>query len=322
MTVEGAAKRGRYGPDSELVDYILGITFEIWEERGVDLIRRYYAPDCMVYSLDAVQQGTDAIVESTHRYLEAFPDRLLLADDVIWSDDLENGFYSSHRIESPMTNLGASAFGPATGKQVRVTAIADCVVQNGRIVREWLVRDGMALIRQLGFDPFPAARRIAESRTAATADWLAGELARVPTSGNCDHELAPFAVEALRACWTNEGREAPQSLYAPYAVLHVSPVERHSGALAIAGHFAALRGAFGDVRIAVDHVATQPWGETGRTVAVRWGLTARHRGAYEGVAATGRSAFILGVSHWRLLGDRIVAEWTVFDRLGVLAQLV
>ena len=322
MISRAPAKPGRYGPDSELVDFILGITFEIWEGRGIDLIHQYYAPDCVVYGLDGVQEGAEAMVESTHRYLEAFPDRLLLADDVIWSNDLEDGFYSSHRIESPMTNLGASAYGPATGKSVRVTAIADCVVQNGCITREWLVRDGVALIRQLGFDPLPAARRVAESRTAVTAEWLAGELARVPTSGNCDHELAPFAARVLAACWTNEGQEALRSLYAPYAVLHVSPVERHSGALAIAGHFAALRGAFGDVRIAVDHVATQPWGETGRTVAVRWGLTARHRGAYEGVAATGRSAFILGVSHWRLLGDRIVAEWTVFDRLGVLAQLV
>ena len=321
MTAKGT-EPGRYGPDSELVDFILGITFEIWEGRGVDLIRQYYAPDCVVYGLDAVQEGTEAMVESTHRYLDAFPDRLLLADDVIWSDDLEHGCYSSHRIESPMTNLGASAFGPATGKTVRVTAIADCVVQNGRIVREWLLRDGMALIRQLGFEPLPAARRIAESRTAASANWLAGELARVPASGNCDHELASFAAQVLRACWASEEHEALRSCYAPYAVLHVSPVERHSGVLAIAGHFAALRAAFGEVRVSIDHVATQPWGETGRSVAVRWGLTGVHRGTYKGVAATGRSAFILGVSHWRLIGNRIVAEWTVFDRLGVLAQLV
>ena len=322
MSSEGATPRGRYGAGPELVDFILGITFEIWEGRGVELIRQYYAPDCVVYGLDAVQTGAEAMVESTHRYLEAFPDRLLLAADVIWCDDREQGFYSSHRIDSPMTNLGASAFGPATGKPVRVTAIADCVVQDGRIVREWLVRDGMALVRQLGFDARVAAWRGAESRTSATADWLAGELARVRNGGDCDHELAPFAAGVLRAGWADGAREALQSCYAPYAVLHVSPVERHSGAAAIAAHFAALRAAFGEVRICIDHIAVQPWGETGRSVAVRWGLAAVHQGAYEGVGATGRTVFILGVSHWRLLGNRIVADWTVFDRLGVLAQLV
>ena len=206
MSSESAIVQGRYGADSELVDFILRITFEIWEGRGVGLIRQYYAADCVVYGLDAVQEGAEAMVESTHRYLEAFPDRLLLANDVIWSNDLEDGFYSSHRIESPMTNFGASAFGPATGKPVRVTAIADCVVRNGRIVREWLVRDSLALVRQLGFDVLAAARRSAESRTATTADWLAGELARVRAGGDCAHELAPFAAGVLRACWVDGGR--------------------------------------------------------------------------------------------------------------------
>ena len=178
MAAKTPTKRGRYGAGSELVDYILGITFEIWEERGVELIHQYYAPDCVVHGLDAVQQGAQAMVESTRTYLNPFLDRLLLADEVIWSNDLEHGFYSSHRIQSPMTNLGASAFGPATGKPVRVTAIADCVVKNGRITQEWLVRDGLALVRQLGFDALPAAWRIAESRVpdlAHTAREAAGK---------------------------------------------------------------------------------------------------------------------------------------------------
>ena len=322
MTAETAVQRGRHGPHSELIDYILGITFEIWEERRVELIHQYYAPDCLVHGLDAVQQGAQAMADSTRAYLSAFPDRLLLADEVIWCNDCAHGFYSSHRIESPMTNLGASAFGPATGKSVRVAAIADCVVKNGVITREWLVRDGLALIRQLGFDALPAARRIAESRSAATAAWLASELARVPAGEDCDHELRPLAGRVLRACWESGAQEEFRSLYAPYAVLHLSPLERCSGAPAIESHFAALRKAFGESCIRIDHIAAQPWGETGRSVAVRWGLAARHQGAYEGLPASGRRLFILGISHWRMLGDRIVTDWTLFDRLGTLAQLV
>ena len=34
MTAKAAIKRGRYGPNSELVDCILGVTFEIWEGRA------------------------------------------------------------------------------------------------------------------------------------------------------------------------------------------------------------------------------------------------------------------------------------------------
>ena len=319
---QAAAKPGRYGPDSELIDYILGITFEIWEERRVELVHQYYAPDCALRSLDEVQQGAQAVADGARAYLRAFPDRLLLADELIWSGDRASGFLSSHRIISPMTNLGPSAYGPATGKSVRVAAIADCLVQNGLITEEWLVRDGLALIRQLGFDALPAARRIAESRNAATADWLAGELARAEAGQIREHPLAPLAERVLRACW-EDGREADLSaIYAPYAVLHRSPVERHSGSAAIARHCAALRVAFGAARICIDHIAVQPWGETGRSVALRWGLAVRHQGTWEGLPASGRQVFILGISHWRLLGNRILTDWTLFDRLGVLAQLV
>ena len=321
MNGKTEAKRGRYGADSELVDYILGITFEIWEGRGLELIHQYYAPDCRLHSLAGVQQGAQAVVDGARAYLRAFPDRLLLADEVIWSDDLERGFYSSHRIESPMTNLGASAFGPVTGKSVRVAAIADCVVENGLITREWLIRDGLALVRQLGFAELPAARQLAASRSAATAEWLASELARLPNGEDYDHELRPLASQVLRACWESGAQGALRSLYAPYAVLHLSPLERCSGAAAIASHFAALRRAFGEACIRIDHIAAQPWGQTGRSVAVRWGLAAVHQGTYEGLPASGRQVFVLGVSHWRLLGNRIVTDWTLFDRLGLLAQI-
>ena len=322
MAAKTPTKRGRYGAGAELVDYILGITFEIWEERSVELIHQYYAPDCVVHGLDAVQHGAQAMVESTRAYLNAFPDRLLLADEVIWSGDQAGGFLSSHRIISPMTNLGASTYGPATGKSVRVAAIADCLVENGLITREWLVRDGLALIRQLGFDALPAARRIAESRCAATADWLASELARVPAGEDYDHELTPLAGQVLRTCWESGAQGELQALYAPYAVLHLSPLERCSGAPAIESHFAALRAAFGEACIRIDHIAVQPWGQTGRSVAVRWGLSAVHQGTYEGQPASRHRVFILGVSHWRLLGNRIVTDWTLFDRLALLAQTV
>ena len=67
---------GAYGPDSDIVDFILGITFEIWEQRGVDLIHRYYAPDVEVYGMEGVIHGAQAMVDGTRQVLDAFPDRL------------------------------------------------------------------------------------------------------------------------------------------------------------------------------------------------------------------------------------------------------
>ena len=322
---------GAYGPDSDIVDFILGITFEIWEQRGVDLIHRYYAPDVEVYGMEGVIHGAQAMVDGTRQMLEAFPDRLLLGDNVVWSGSRASGFYSSHRITSPMTNLGPSAFGEATGRRVRITNVADCVVENGVVTREWLMRDNLALVRQLGFEPTEAARDLAARVGRADRDWMAREMERIAQAepltvirgtDAADRDGTRLATEFLATQWGSADAPARWDRYAPYAVLHRSPVERYSGRDAIQGHYADLRRAFGEPRISLDHVACQPFGSGGLDIAARWTAAGSHADTFAGTDATGKPVFILGVSHWRTAAGRVVAEWTVFDQLAVLAQVL
>ena len=256
---------GAYGPDSDIVDFILDITFEIWEQRGVDPIHRYYAPDVEVYGMEGLIHGAQAMVDGTRQMLEAFPDRLLLGDNVVWSGSPESGFYSSHRITSPMTNLGSSIFGEATGRRVCITNVADCVVEDGVVTREWLMRDNLALVRQLGFEPTEAACRLAARIGPEDRDWMAGEMERVaraepPTAvaqreaDAADSNGTRLAAEFLATQWASAGEPTRWDRYAPYAVLHRSPVERYSGREAIAGHYAAMRRGFGNPRVSLDHV--------------------------------------------------------------------
>jgi len=42
----------------------------------------------------------------------------------------------------------------------------------------------------------------------------------------------------------------------------------------------------------------------------------------DGIAATGKPVFIMGVTHRRIIDGCIAVEWTVFDSLGVLSQLL
>ena len=320
---------GAYGPDSDIVDFILGITFEIWEQRGVDLIHRYYAPDVEVYGMEGVIHGAQAMVDGTRQMLEAFPDRLLLGDNVVWSGSRESGFYSSHRITSPMTNLGPSAFGDATGRRVCITNVADCVVEEGVVTREWLMRDNLAMVRQLGFEPVEAARGLAARMGQEDREWMAGEMERVAraepltvTRGTDAVDATGLATEFLATQWGSADARSRWERYAPYAVLYRSPVERYSGREAIEGHYADLRRAFGNPRISLDHVASQPFGSGGLDIAARWTAAGSHADTFVGTAATGKPVFILGVSHWRTTAGRIVAEWTVFDQLAVLGQIL
>jgi predicted ester cyclase len=325
---DAAAEPAAYGTDCSVTDYILGITFEIWEEGRVDKILQYYSEDCPVLGLDGITRGAAQMVELTHATLGAFPDRLLIGDDVIWDGSVSRG-YSSHRVLSPMTNLGATAFGPATGRSVRVMNIADCEVVDGQITREWLVRDNLALVTQLGFDPMNAARTMADGFEPGLTDWLTREFNRV-TEGAADRttsgsshgraEGAEFARKVLTDCWISGNARRLQSVYAPYCVLHRAPVRIHSGRTELLNHYSTWRRVLPNARISIDQVCSQPFGEDGRHIAVRWGVAGNQQATFCGCAANGQPLFILGVTHWRVLAGRIISEWTVFDELALMAQ--
>ena len=321
-------RKGAYGPDDDIVDYILGITFEIWEQGGVDLIHQYYAKDCVIYGLDGIVNGAQEVVDGTRATLAAFPDRLLLAENVIWSKDRLERYYSSHRLLSLATNKGPTVYGSATGVRIRMTNIADCVVENGQIIKEWLVRDNMTLATQLGAKPELAAQDMAERQTPEHSAWINAEIARVAATEIPTDPSEPvtprnnpkaFAWRVLHSCWRGD-KEAFDTTHAPYSTLHRSPLRHYSGRDGVYGYYQDLRRIMGDVHFSVDHVASQPFAENGIDIAVRWTATGEHVGEVLGVKPTGKPMFIMAVTHWRCVADRIATEMTVFDDLAVLAQ--
>ena len=77
-------------------DYIIGITKEIWEDRGIGTLHQYYAPDIVVRSPASVVVGNQGVIGATMATLAEFPDRPLLGEDVTWSGKPETGMLSSH----------------------------------------------------------------------------------------------------------------------------------------------------------------------------------------------------------------------------------
>ena len=134
-------------------DYILGITQEIWEQRGLATLHHYYAADIPVRSPGSMVVGNQTVIAATMATLAEFPDRQLLGEDVIWSGSPEEGMLSSHRILTTATHLGNGVYGAASGKALKYRVIADCHAINNQINDEWLIRDQGAVVRQLGLDP-------------------------------------------------------------------------------------------------------------------------------------------------------------------------
>lgn len=319
-----------YSSSEEIVDYILRITREIWEDRNPELVMRYYGPEARIHALGGIMRGAGEVTENTRAMQAAFPDRLVIGEDVVCSPLDGGAWLSSHRIRSPMTSRGDNAYGPATGRKVTTHVFADCVVRNGMIEKEWLVRDNLSLVGQLGLDPQEVARReAARSHPEEHSGWLAGERKRVldvppPPSDPVpppDPRRDPlgFARAILLGLWQRPS-EVCEAAYAPYAVLSDSDLEV-AGAAAILSHYAGMRESLKVLRLSVDHAGLQARGG-GWTLAARWTAAAEHTQEFEGLPASRAPLYLMGITHWWLTGGRVAREWTVIDRLALMEQIL
>jgi predicted ester cyclase len=323
------------GFDPEFVDFphfIIRITERIWHDREVELCLKWYGSACAIHTLAGDIAGAQTVVDNTRATLKAFPDRRLDGDNVIWSDEGDGAFYSSHLITSKMTNLGASDFGPATGRKARVLTIADCLCKDNRVIEEWLVRDTLGLARQLGFDGDAVAAEQA-ARDAATGFSLisfhSANRARVASAPAVartgaytpEAEPARFAEDYFARIWNARDRDALAQFY-DYRV-----GAKYPGAADLYGRdevgawqgdlFAALP----DAKVCVEHVADIAYLGEARDIAVRWSLSGHHTGAGRYGTPSGAPVYILGVSHFRVMRGRIREEHTVFDDLAVRRQV-
>ena len=147
---------------TDIVDYIVRITEQIWVERAVGRIYETYDANCTVYTTNGIVRSVEEVITSTTIGIHAAPDGESHHLNVAWSGDESEGFYTSHLGYARSTNVGASAYGPATGKRLGRFFVADCVTRANLIHTEWLVRDNGAAVRQMGFDIHETARRLAE----------------------------------------------------------------------------------------------------------------------------------------------------------------
>lgn len=315
----------------DLPDYILRCTHRIWEEKDVGLIETHYSADCPIHTMTGTGGGMGSVIAGTLGTLAGFPDRTLYGEAVIWSGDETAGYLSSHRITSRATHLGPSPeFGPATGRAVVFTTIADCLCRENRIVEEWLVRDNSAIALGLGLKPSALAAAQAAADAASgqgRAPWrrAAMEALRAAPATPFPDDTPPqaprdFALWVFDAIWTHRRLGLARAAYAPNARVQVPGGRRLFGHGETIGWLTAMLASFPDARVAPEHVAVV---ETGRgiEIAVRWRLAGRHAGPALYGPPSGEDVLILAVTHWTLRGGVIRDEVTVFDEIALLRQI-
>jgi predicted ester cyclase len=325
------AMRGFDPQFRDIIDYIVKITHEIWEERAIGRLYEYYATNMRIHMSDGEVFSRDTVIEATLQALAAFPDRRLYAEEVIWSGNDDDGYFSSHRLRHEGTNWGHTTYGSPTNKRVSYRAIADCTVVEGVIIEEWLARDRLQLLGQLGFDVMALAQRMALQEAeagkkpplAAESERLRGQLpprAIVPFD-SAEFDPETFVRNAIHEVWNWRLLNKVRDYYATGYVCDGSSGRNLYGQNQYITYVLSLLAPFPDMAIAVDHFcALQDDAHSYRT-ATRWRMTGTHTGPGIYGQPTGNRIHIMGMTHHLIKNGKLIQEWTVFDEFALLKQL-
>ena len=311
-------------------DYIIGITKEIWEDRGIATLHDYYSKDIVVRSPASIVIGNQNVIGATMATLAEFPDRELLGEDVIWSGTAEDGMLSSHRIISTATHMADGVYGKATGKQLRYRILADCHAKNNTIDDEWLIRDQGAIVRQMGWDPKEYARDLI-AREGGPENCVQpltpknDQPGPYKGSGNDNEwgqryaDIISRIMNADMAAIEAEYDRAVQSEY-------VGGVTGH-GWGAVDQFWMGLRASFPNAEFKIEHQIGREDRNMAPRAAVRWSLWGKHEGWGAFGVPTGAQVYVLGISHADF-GELITGqpqirrEYTLFDETSVWKQIL
>ncbi|WP_299968014.1 ester cyclase [uncultured Roseobacter sp.] len=310
---------------TDFPDYILKITHEIWEERGIATLDHYYAPDIPVRFAEGVSIGNQRTKAGTLATLAEFPDRELMGEDVIWSGDDTAGYLSSHRLLTTGTHTGGGYFGPPTGKRFTVRAIADCAAINDQIYDEWLIRDTTGIVRQLGMEPKQFARDLIAREGGP-------ETCTKPLNPATDVE-GPYQGRGNDNEWGQRlGDILTRMMNTDFAVIRAeydrAVQTEHPGAVTVHSWadterlWMGLRSSFPNARFAIDHQIGREDPMLPPRAAVRWHLHGTHDGWGMFGQPTGAEVYVMGFTHAEFGPYGLRREWTLFEPVSIWKQIL
>ena len=316
---------------TDIVDYIVRCTHRIWDERDVGLIYTHYTHNAVLYSsLGTVYNREDVVRETIQRIVE-LPDRRGMATQVVWRGNDVDGFYTSHLVTGSGRHTEPGMYGKPTGRRFVARTIADCMVFENRIYREWLVRDNMALIAQLGLDRHEFAQKMAQEQldggvTLTEIGENRRAIGQYPPGDEADLTLAHTDTEAWCLRWLHEAYNKRmfgilREVYAPNVQWHGPMMRELFGQAAVLQQTMRLVAMIPDAGFVVQHICSNPSDEGGEKVAVRWIIDGHHLGHGSLGAPSGQRLFVMGMSHFHVVDGRIVDDWTVYDELAMLTQV-
>ncbi|MGI4876473.1 MAG: alpha/beta fold hydrolase [Janthinobacterium lividum] len=316
---------------TDIVDYIIRCTHRIWDERDVGLIYSHYTHNCVAYTTLGTMYDRETHIRDTIQRLVEFPDRRGMAQQVIWNGNDVDGFYTSHMTHGVGRHTEFGSMGKPTGRTFCTRTVADCMIIENRIYKEWIVRDNMGPLVQLGIDPKAYAATIARKKfdmgePALDVSENRRLLGQYPPESQADVSIAHNDGEADLLRWLHHIYNLRMfgkihEIYAPTCQWHGPLMRELYGIAAVLQQTMRLVALIPDGAFVPQHIASVESEEGGVKYAVRWTLDGRHLGYGPLGAPTGHKLFVMGVTHFHIRDGKIIDEWVTYDELSLLVQL-
>jgi hypothetical protein len=305
-------------------DYILGITKEIWEDRGIGTLNHYYTPDIPMRFPEGISIGNQRTINGTLATLAEFPNRELTGEDVIWSGNEDDGYLSSHRLLTMGTHTGSGYFGPATGKKFVIRAIADCAAINDQINDEWLIRDTAGIVKQLGMKPKKFARDLIEREGGpdnCVKPFNPSLYVEGPYKGKGnDNEWGARMSDILSRIMNKDLSVIRAEYDRAVCTEHPASTTVHSWA-ATETQWMGLRSSFPNAEFKIEHQIGREDPLLSPRAAVRWSLHGKHEGWGMFGQPTGAEVYVMGFTHAEFGPYGLRREFTLFDHVSIWKQI-
>lgn len=326
-----------YAPFRDPRDYILSWTDQIWIDKGLGRLGEHYADDIKVHTAYGETYDFDHVLTNSVQKMSAFPNGGGgSGEDVVWEQRGPMGFISSHRVLKTGTNLGYWNYGPPTGRNWVSRTIAHCLVQDGKVVEEWLVRDEYAVLQSLGIDPEQVAADMVRA-SPVTGEILtisddtpafAGNYPNPDREGISGkrpdrfHEECQSIMAMYEEVWNRKRFDRVSAYCDPKVVCHTVRLHRAQGIDGYQQQIIDLLAAFPDGRIELRDLVVCQSNELGMRIAAIWTMHATYSGVPLYGPQTRSPVKIMGATHFEMKDGKILREWRLFDEISVMAQII
>lgn len=305
-----------YAPYIDPDEFIREVTDLIWVDRQIGFITRNYVEDSLVHGALGTSLTREEVIRGTLMRIADTPNRVGQAEDVVWEQRGDDGFLSSHLILSTdLQNLG-----------FRSRGIANCLYRRGQMIEEWVVRDTLAIARQLGQDPDELARtRAFRGFGGSMLEPPPADVLHAGVSGTRPDDHRPEAqmvLELIDTVWNCRELKKVEDFWIRDLVLNtiddrtiVRPEGYRRALLGMLRTFPS--GTFEVLDIATNDNPRY----AGLRVAVTWKLHGNYDGAPVFGPLTGTAVDVLGASQFLIQSGRIVKEARIYDEIAIRTQI-